>query len=120
MRGASDCTCMIILLSSAANALERMLLLALEQRTARLTILIDPRKKAVFERLCAEADLDLEIGAVSMYNKSIQVARDAGDDASRELFTLLLKDEEEHVDWIETQKERIRQVGIQNYIQSQM
>jgi hypothetical protein len=30
--------------------------LALEDRTARLTILIDPRKKAVFERLCAEED----------------------------------------------------------------
>jgi hypothetical protein len=30
--------------------------LPLEERTARLTILIDPRKKAVFERLCAEDD----------------------------------------------------------------
>lgn len=29
----------------------------MEERTARLTILIDPRKKAVFERLCAEEDL---------------------------------------------------------------
>jgi hypothetical protein len=29
----------------------------LEERTARLTILIDPRKKAVFEKLCAEEDL---------------------------------------------------------------
>jgi len=29
----------------------------LEDRTARLTILIDPRKKAVFERLCAEEDV---------------------------------------------------------------
>ena len=29
----------------------------LENRTARLTILIDPRKKAVFEQLCAEADV---------------------------------------------------------------
>lgn len=28
----------------------------MEDRTARLTILIDPRKKAVFERLCAEED----------------------------------------------------------------
>jgi len=27
-----------------------------EERTARLTILIDPRKKAVFDRLCAEED----------------------------------------------------------------
>jgi Ribbon-helix-helix protein len=30
--------------------------LALEERTARLTILIDPRKKAIFDRLCAEED----------------------------------------------------------------
>jgi hypothetical protein len=30
--------------------------MTLEERTARLTILIDPRKKAVFERLCAEED----------------------------------------------------------------
>jgi hypothetical protein len=29
---------------------------SLETRTARLTILIDPRKKAVFERLCVEED----------------------------------------------------------------
>ncbi len=29
----------------------------MEERTARLTILIDPRKKAVFERLCDEEDL---------------------------------------------------------------
>jgi ribbon-helix-helix protein len=29
----------------------------IEERTARLTILIDPRKKAVFERLCVEEDL---------------------------------------------------------------
>ena len=30
--------------------------MTVEERTARLTILIDPRKKAVFERLCAEED----------------------------------------------------------------
>jgi len=29
----------------------------LEERTARLTVLIDPRKKAVFERLCSQEDL---------------------------------------------------------------
>jgi hypothetical protein len=28
-----------------------------EERTARLTILIDPRKKAAFERLCAADDM---------------------------------------------------------------
>ena len=30
--------------------------MALEKRTARLTILVDPRKKELFERLCAEED----------------------------------------------------------------
>ncbi|HEX3913383.1 MAG TPA: hypothetical protein VHW71_07745 [Steroidobacteraceae bacterium] len=30
--------------------------LATEERTARLTILVDPRKKTVFEQLCAEED----------------------------------------------------------------
>jgi hypothetical protein len=30
--------------------------LATEERTARLTILVDPRKKAIFEKLCAEED----------------------------------------------------------------
>jgi hypothetical protein len=32
------------------------MIMAPEDRTARLTILIDPRKKALFERLCAEED----------------------------------------------------------------
>jgi len=47
-----------MILSFNANYLARLegTALPLEQRTARLTILIDPRKKAVFERLCAEED----------------------------------------------------------------
>src|SRR4026209_1773600 len=48
-----------------------------------------------------EADLELETNAVAMYNKAIQISREAGDDQSRELFSKLLKDEEEHVDWLE-------------------
>jgi hypothetical protein len=35
----------------------RRITVTLEDRTARLTILIDPRKKAFFERLCAEEDM---------------------------------------------------------------
>ncbi len=31
--------------------------MAMENRTARLTILVDPEKKAAFERLCAEEDV---------------------------------------------------------------
>ena len=43
-----------------------------------------------------ESDLKLEIDAVGMYNQAIQIATEAADNASRELFERLLKDEEEH------------------------
>jgi len=63
-----------------------------------------------------EADLQLEVNAVAMYNKSIQIARDAGDDASRELFSKLLKDEEEHVDFLEAQLHQIKEMGYERYL----
>jgi beta-phosphoglucomutase-like phosphatase (HAD superfamily) len=48
---------MLIFLASKPNAIDRgEPPVATEVRTARLTILVDPRKKAVFERLCAEED----------------------------------------------------------------
>jgi bacterioferritin len=67
-----------------------------------------------------EADLKLEHNAVGMYNKSIQVARDAGDDQSRELFSKLLKDEEEHVDWLEAQMHQIGEIGYERYLSNQL
>ncbi|MBI4456011.1 MAG: bacterioferritin [Acidobacteria bacterium] len=67
-----------------------------------------------------QADVDLEHQAVAMYNKAINVARDAGDDASRDLFTRLLKDEEEHVDWLETQLHVIKEVGYERYLTQQL
>jgi len=60
-----------------------------------------------------EADLALEVNAVAMYNKAIQAAREAGDDQSRELFSKLLKDEEEHVDWLEAQMHQIKEIGYE-------
>ena len=66
-----------------------------------------------------EADLKLEIDAVAMYNKSIQVARDAADDASRTLFSKLLQDEEEHVDWLEAQLHQIKEIGYERYLSNQ-
>lgn len=67
-----------------------------------------------------ESDHKLEVKAVSMYNNAIRVSRDAGDDASRELFTRLLKDEEEHVDWLEAQLHMIKEMGYERYLSNQM
>jgi bacterioferritin len=67
-----------------------------------------------------ESDLKLEIGAVAMYNKSVQIARDQGDNASRELFERLLKDEESHVDWLEAQLHQIKELGYERYLSQQI
>ncbi len=65
-------------------------------------------------------DLTLETNAVAMYNRSVQIARDAGDDASRELFSILLKDEEAHVDWLEAQVHLMKDLGYERYLTQQM
>jgi len=67
-----------------------------------------------------ESDLRLEIDAVGMYNRSVQVARDEGDNASRELFERLLRDEEEHVDWLEAQMHQIGEMGYERYLSQQV
>jgi bacterioferritin len=74
--------------------------------------------KNVREQL--ESDLKLEIDAVAMYNRSIQIARDEGDNASRELFERLLKDEETHVDWLEAQLHQIQEIGYERYLSQQV
>jgi bacterioferritin len=55
-----------------------------------------------------------------MYNASIQIARDEGDNASRELFERLLKDEEGHVDWLEAQLHQIKEIGYERYLSQQI
>jgi bacterioferritin len=65
-------------------------------------------------------DLALEKGAVADYNEYIALARKHGDNASADLFEKLLKDEEEHVDFLEAQLSIIKEVGLTNYLTQQM
>ena len=67
-----------------------------------------------------DADLKLELNAVAMYNKAIQASREAADDASADLFKVLLKDEEMHVDWIEAQLHQIKEMGYERYLTTQV
>ena len=48
------------------------------------------------------------------------VCEETGDYVSRKLFADILASEEEHVDWLETQRDLIARVGLENYLQSQM
>lgn len=65
-------------------------------------------------------DRKAEEGAVRAYNEGIRLAVEVGDNGSRELLEAILKDEEEHLDWIEAQLDQIAQMGIQNYLVEQV
>src|SRR5579884_1386167 len=67
-----------------------------------------------------ESDLKLEIDAVGMYNRAIEIAREQADNASRELFERLLRDEEEHVDWLEAQVHQMKEMGYERYLSQQV
>jgi bacterioferritin len=67
-----------------------------------------------------QCDLDLELDAIPDLRAGIAYCENHKDYVSRDLFDSILQSEEGHVDWLETQLELIKKVGIENYIQSQV
>ncbi len=67
-----------------------------------------------------DCDLQLEKMAQLTVKDGIAACEAARDFVSRELFQHILDDTEEHIDWLETQKDLIDKIGLQNYLQSQM
>lgn len=67
-----------------------------------------------------ECDLALEVEAIALLREAIAHCEKINDYVSRELFEHILDNEEEHVDWLETQLGLIEKVGVQNYMQSGM
>jgi bacterioferritin len=67
-----------------------------------------------------ESDLALEVAAVKEYNDAVAVAREEGDNGSRELFEILLRDEEDHVDFLEAQMQQIKDMGYERYLSQQI
>ncbi len=65
-------------------------------------------------------DLAVEYQAVPRLNKGIEVARAIGDNGTRALLEAILKEEEEHVDWLEAQLGLIKEIGVENYLARQI
>jgi bacterioferritin len=65
-------------------------------------------------------DHTAEEGAVKTYNDGIRLAVEVGDNGTRELFESILKEEEEHIDWLEAQLDQIKQMGVPNYLTEQV
>jgi len=65
-------------------------------------------------------DLELEKGAAVAYNKAVEACRKHSDNATADFLTFILKDEEQHVDFLETQLDLIKRLGLENYLAQQM
>jgi bacterioferritin len=67
-----------------------------------------------------ENDLKLEMGGVNHYNELVNLAIQLKDNGTHELALEILKESEEHVDWLETQLGLIEMVGLERYLAEQM
>jgi bacterioferritin len=67
-----------------------------------------------------KADLKAEQEMVKLLTKAITHCAKVGDYTTRHKLEDMVKDEEEHINWIETQLETITQVGLENYLSEQI
>jgi bacterioferritin len=65
-------------------------------------------------------DLKLELVSQASCKEAIKYFESVSDYVSREIVTDILHDTEEHIDWLQTQLELLRKVGVHNYLQSAM
>jgi bacterioferritin len=79
-------------------------------------------KVSVGQTVPEQFDLDLkaEYEAIKRFNDGIELCRTLGDSGSRELLEHMLRDEEKHADWLETQQETIKQIGVERYLSEQL
>lgn len=67
---------------------------------------------------CLQCDLKLEHKAKDDLQEAIMYCEEVKDYVTRDLLQAILRSEEEHIDWLETQLNLIETIGIQNYLQS--
>ncbi|HEX4910212.1 MAG TPA: bacterioferritin [Permianibacter sp.] len=67
---------------------------------------------------CIKCDLKLELKALPVLKEGITHCESVHDFVSRDLLKDILHSEEEHIDWLETQQSLIKDMGLQNYLQS--
>jgi len=95
-----------------------------EKLIARILFLEGKPAVGRLKDLATGADVATQLGndraseedAVRTYNDAIREAVELRDNGTRELLEAILRDEEEHLDWLEAQIEQIEQIGIQNYL----
>lgn len=65
-------------------------------------------------------DMGFQTAQINVVREAITICEQEQDYVSREMLDKILNDEEEHLDWLETQQYQIEHIGIEKYIQSQL
>lgn len=78
---------------------------------------LDPLRIGQNVKEVLECDLAAEIGARTLYEEAATYCHSVKDYVSRELFESLMKDEEHHIDFLETQLDLVKRIGIELYTQ---
>ena len=65
-------------------------------------------------------DWAAEDDAIKSYNDGIKLSAEMADNGTKELLESILKDEEDHIDLLEAQRDQIKQIGIQYYLAEQI
>ncbi|CCQ10126.1 Bacterioferritin [Pseudoalteromonas luteoviolacea B = ATCC 29581] len=67
-----------------------------------------------------ESNLAFEQATITDLNEAINLCESKQDYISREALNHILNEQEEQIDWLDTQIDLIKKMGIENYLQSQM
>jgi bacterioferritin len=65
-------------------------------------------------------DMAFQNSQIPLLKNAISTCEELQDFVSRDLLESILSYEEDHIDWIETQQYQIKNLGIENYLQSQV
>ncbi len=100
----------------AESLVERILFLEGQPNLA----VVPPIRLGMNVQAQLDNDLAAELEAVRAYNEAAAACVAAGDNGSRELFEKLVKDEEQHADFLESQISIVKDVGMANFLAQQM
>ena len=78
---------------------------------------LDPLRIGQNVKEVLDCDLQAEIDARALYQEAATYCHSVKDYVSRDLFEELMKDEEEHIDFLETQLDLVDKLGVQLYAQ---
>jgi bacterioferritin len=65
-------------------------------------------------------DMSVQVDQLELLREAIACCETEADYVSRDVLESILEDEEEYIDWIETQQHQISTMGLENYLQSQL